>query len=348
MEHSSPEYIKTSLAAAMVLGFEPGRFYRDAKCYCVNLLLTYPSGCVGSCAYCGLSKARIGEYNDKSFIRVKWPVLKTEDVISGIIKHQKEIRRLCVSMITHKNAYEDTKIIAGQLAEKTDIPISCLIAPTVMDENKIAELKRTGVDIIGIGLDAASPKIFERTRGRIVKGPHLWEKYWRMIETARNIFGLNKVSCHIVVGIGESDRDLIELFFKLKQLKVLPHLFCFYPELDSKMAKRKRPSLKRYRQIQLIKYLVESEKIKADDICLNEKGMIIGLNLSDDLVAETISKGTPFITSGCPGKNGEIGCNRPFAHSRPGEPFRNFPFNPEESDIKKIKREMRSKTPKST
>ncbi len=37
----SPKYVKTSFAAAIALKFYPGRFYRDAKPYCVNLLQTY-------------------------------------------------------------------------------------------------------------------------------------------------------------------------------------------------------------------------------------------------------------------------------------------------------------------
>ena len=43
----SPEYLRMSLAAAMTLGFKPGLFYRNAKLYCINLLLTYRSGCAG-------------------------------------------------------------------------------------------------------------------------------------------------------------------------------------------------------------------------------------------------------------------------------------------------------------
>ncbi|HIE05850.1 MAG TPA: radical SAM protein, partial [bacterium (Candidatus Stahlbacteria)] len=51
----SPEYLKMSLAAAMTLDLKDGLFFRNAKSPCINLLLTYDSGCIGSCAYCGLS-----------------------------------------------------------------------------------------------------------------------------------------------------------------------------------------------------------------------------------------------------------------------------------------------------
>ncbi len=54
----SPQSLRMSLAAAMTLGFKPGLFYRNARLYCINLLLTYRLGCSARCAYCGLSTIR--------------------------------------------------------------------------------------------------------------------------------------------------------------------------------------------------------------------------------------------------------------------------------------------------
>ncbi|MGZ8891011.1 MAG: radical SAM protein, partial [Nitrososphaeraceae archaeon] len=62
----SPEYIKTSLAAAISLGFENGSFTNGIKLTGLNLLLTYESGCIGKCAYCGISKARVVEKEKKT------------------------------------------------------------------------------------------------------------------------------------------------------------------------------------------------------------------------------------------------------------------------------------------
>ena len=50
----SPHAVRMSLAAAMTLGFKKGLFYRNARLYCINLLLTYQQGCAAKCAYCGL------------------------------------------------------------------------------------------------------------------------------------------------------------------------------------------------------------------------------------------------------------------------------------------------------
>jgi len=61
----SPEYLQMSLAAAMTLNLKEGLFFRNARLYCLNLLLTYPDGCRGNCSYCGLQKSRDGAFAEK-------------------------------------------------------------------------------------------------------------------------------------------------------------------------------------------------------------------------------------------------------------------------------------------
>ncbi|MHC4183920.1 MAG: radical SAM protein [Planctomycetota bacterium] len=266
---SSPEYIKTSLASAIGLRFRSGRFYRDAKPFCINLLLSYPDNCYANCAYCGLARSRPQDNGEKSFIRVDWPVLKTKDVIERLEKYQSNIRRVCVSMVTHKNAVSDTFGITKQIAQCCSSPISVLITPNLMNREYLVRLKETGADTVGIGLDAASKRVFELTRGKKVNGGLVWEKYWEVLEDAVDVFGREKISCHIMVGIGETDRELVEIFFKLRKCGALAHLFSFYPEPDSTMSLRNRPSLRRFRRIQLVCHLIENEIIKEKHLSAN-------------------------------------------------------------------------------
>ena len=338
---SSPEYIKTSLASAIGLRFRSGRFYRDAKPLCINLLLSYPDNCYANCAYCGLARSRPHDNGEKSFIRVDWPVLKTEDVIERIERYQSNIRRVCVSMVTHKNAVSDTFSITKQIAQCCHSPISVLITPNLMNKEDLVMLKEIGADTIGIGLDAASKRVFELTRGKKVNGGLVWARYWEVLEGAVDVFGREKISCHIMVGIGETDSELVEIFFKLQECGALAHLFSFYPEPDSTMSLRNRPSLRRFRRIQLVRYLIENEIIKEKHLLCDGKGKISKFLISNDIINRAIESGKPFITGGCEGENGEIGCNRPFGSYRPGESFRDFPFQPESDDILRIKKETK-------
>ncbi len=49
-----------------------------------------------------------------------------------------------------------------------------------------------------------------------------WSNYWDIINHSREIFGPWKVNIHTVVGLGETDRDLIDTFYDLKTAKSWP------------------------------------------------------------------------------------------------------------------------------
>jgi biotin synthase len=338
---SSPDYLRTSLAAAMVLGARGGRFYRDIKLHCVNLLLTYDEGCRANCAYCGLARERPGGFDEKSFIRVEWPLLPTEEIVDRLARYQEEVHRVCLSMVLHRRAYEDTLAVVHRLRERVDIPVSVLIAPGAFDRERLGRLRELGADMVGIGLDAASERVFERTRGKGVRSPLSWQQYWEIIEMAREVFGPFRVNAHIVVGIGESDRELVELFQRLMDMQVSAYLFSFYPEAGSVMARRKRPSLVRFRRLQLVKHLLERCKIALGHIGFDRGGRISHLEVAPQVVEEAVSSGLPFLTGGCPDQEGRLVCTRPFGSYRPGESFRDFPFLPEAKDLAKIRKELR-------
>lgn len=334
----SPAHIKTSLASAIALRFVSGRFFRDARPYCLNLLLSYPEDCKASCAYCGLARTR--PTGEDSFIRVDWPILETKEIVQRIARYRDNIRRVCISTVFHPSAVEDTVSIAREIINSADLPLSVLITPGIFGRGEMERLKVLGVDTLGIGLDAASKRVFHRTRAGGVDGPLSWEVYLTALNEASEIFGPGKVSCHIIVGIGETDRELSKIFFHIKSLKAMIHLFSFYPEPHSRMAGSGRPSLKRFRRAQLLCHLVERDMVTPGDMVFGSRGNLTGIHAEGDTVLQAINSGIPFLTGGCPGRQGDIACNRPFGSYRPGEPFRDFPFQPTSEDICKIKKEL--------
>ena len=340
-KQSSPEYLQTSLAAAMVLGARGGRFYRDIKLHCVNLLLTYDEGCRANCAYCGLARERPGDNKERSFIRVEWPLLSTDEVLDRLARYREEVHRVCLSMVLHPRAYDDTIDVLRRLRGRVDIPISVLISPTGFDRERMEGLLESGADMVGIGLDAASPQVFERTRGKGVRSPLSWEQYWETLQMAREVFGPFRVNAHIVVGIGENDRDLVGLFHRLREIQVSAYLFSFYPETGSMMARRRRPSLARFRRIQLVKYLMERGEVEAETVGFDGREGISRLGAATGVVEKAIASGLPFLTGGCPDREGRSVCTRPFGSYRPGQPFRDFPFPTNEEDLARIRKELR-------
>ncbi len=325
----SPQHVSISQASAIALRLRPGRFYRDARPTCANLLLSYADTCLANCAYCGLARERPVAPADRSFIRVEWPVIETDVVVERLVRFAPEVRRVCLSMVTHGRAYADSLQLVEQVTAAVDTPLSVLIAPNLFNRRRLEEMKAAGADMIGIGLDATSERVFSRRRGRAVGGGLSWEQYWDIVREAVDVFGRGKVNCHLVAGLGETDADTVATIARLKQIGAVSYLFSFYPEADSRMARSRRPSLVRWRRLQLAKHLLENDVIDADAIAFDACGQIARIDADPVAVRATVVSGDPFRTDGCPGDDGSPACNRPFGSYRPGEPFRDYPFAPE-------------------
>jgi len=335
----SPEYIRLSLAAAMTLRFASGRFYRDARLYCVNLLLTYTEGCVGRCSYCGLSGERQGRYEDKSFIRVDWPIHSLTAVRERLNKYANWVERVCISMITNHRAIEDTIAITRYLKEEVDLPISLLISPTIVDKRVLCRFKEAGAEMIGVAIDAATEELFVRHRGKGVNGPHKWEKYWQVLQEAVEVFGRDKAGCHLIVGLGETEQQMVETIQRVRNIGARTHLFSFYPETGSLLEGRSSCDVSQYRRIQLARYLIDHDLLQSNRMEFDQQGRITNFGIDDNQLEEIIESGKPFQTSGCPGRTMEGACNRPFGDGPPSD-IRSFPFELNKKDVKKVHQQM--------
>lgn len=340
-EQISPEYVRISMAAAITLGLKQGRMFRDAACRCVNLLLNYPEGCYANCTYCGLARERPGVPADNTFIRVSWPLYPTDLVVERIAAREGAIGRVCISQVQDKRACPDLLEVARRIRACSDVPISALVSATLLDEEKLRAIRDVGVDIIGVGLDAAGEEVFYYTRGRGARGPHDWDYHWEIVSIARRLFGPFKVNCHIIVGLGETDRDLVELFYRLKTMQVAGYLFSFNPEPGTVMGHVPRAPLHRWRRIQLVKYLIEECDLPREALEFDAEGRLVGLRAPTDLVRAVLEDGRAFMTDGCPDRHGELACNRPFGSYRPGEEFRDYPFRPTSEDRMRIREQLR-------
>jgi len=342
----SPQYVRTSIAAAMTMGIVPGKFFRKAKLHCLNLLLVYNEGCTGKCSYCGLSKTRkMGkEWKEQSFIRVDWPAVSLDKVIHSLDSDScAHVERVCISMITNGKARKDTLIVVKRLHEKID-RISALITPTIIDKDWLYKLKSVGADMIGVAIDAATPELFEKIRGRGVGGPHRWGKYWKTVQEAVEIFGRFNVGVHLIVGLGEKEKDMVKAIQRAQNIGAKTHLFSFFPEEKSFMQDSPQPPIGKYRRIQLARYLVNHGIGDLEEMVFDEDGQLRNYGVDKETLDQAIESGLPFMTSGCRGKTMENACNRPFANYTPYQAyigkFRNYPFQPNKQDIELIRKQI--------
>lgn len=343
----SPEYVQLSTAAAITLGFMPGNIYRAGCTHCLNLLVTYPEGCRANCSYCGLARHReeARDYADRNFIRVGWPMLPYAEVVQRVKAggDKGQFQRMCISMITHPASDADTRLLLRQwVRELPHIPVSILSNPTSMEKADLVELKTLGAEIFTVALDAVTPEIFERTRGKSVDSPHRWEKYWRTIEWASEVFGPEKFGVHLICGMGETEQELLHVCQRVRDLGGHNHLFAFFPERGSLMEDWPSCDVAQWRRVQLARFMIDYGGVRVSRMRFDGLGRVVGFGASPAEVERLVRSGKPFRTSGCPGQENDVSaCNRPYGDSRPSA-ILSYPFELDGEDVAYVKSQMTS------
>jgi biotin synthase len=196
-------------------------------------------------------------------------------------------------------------------------------------------LKDAGVNRLGIALDAATEEIFNRIKGKDAVAFYTWENQFRLLKEALPIFGDNNVSTHVIVGLGETEKEAVETLQRCVDLGVLPALFAFTPIRGTALEAQSPPNLESYRRIQLARYLIVNGKVCLNKFRFDETGKIVGYGISKDALFSIIDSGSPFQTSGC------SNCNRPYYNEKPSGPIYNYPKHPSQEEIKETKKQLR-------
>jgi biotin synthase len=345
-EMRSPEYVQLSTAAAITLGLVEGRMHRIACTHCLNLLVTYPEGCRANCSYCGLARHReeSRDYPDRNFIRVDWPTVRYADIVERVEQgsDRGNFQRMCISMITHPASNEDTLALLRQwVATLPHIPVSILSNPTTLSYADLVTLKREGADIFTVALDAATPEIFERTRGRAVDSPHRWDKYWQVLAWAAKIYGPEAFGVHLICGMGETEWEMLEIVQRVKDMGGHSHMFAFFPEHGSLMEDWPAVPPDQWRRVQLGRFVIDYAGGHLSEMTFDAAGRVTDFGLPADNLERWVASGTPFRTSGCPGHGAPdiSACNRPYGDSSPRD-IRSFPFALNVADVAVVRRQL--------
>ncbi|AEJ38958.1 Radical SAM domain protein [Sulfobacillus acidophilus TPY] len=338
----SPEYVMTSLAGAMTLGIEKGKFARpEIVLTGLNILTTYPQNCVANCSYCGVSRERRTPREETTFIRVKWPIVAVDELIERTNSVPHQMRRLCVGMLANRPSYQHSLEIIRQFRERTPLLISGLItASLIHSRHDLEQIRDAGADRVDIAIDAATPELFEQHRGRPVKGPHRWEHFWWVTELATTVFPPGTVGIHLVAGLGETEQEFLSACQRAQDMGVVTHVFSFNPEPSTLLGDYPQPPIGHYRRIQLGRYLINELGVNVAHFRFNQAGQVASYQVDPDWLDRIIESGRPFMTSGCPDETGETACNRPYGNGRPSEKIRNFPFAPTADDIRDIREQL--------
>ena len=274
------------------------------------------------------------------------------DQVVEIVAQQGEatpFHRMCISMITHPRSDEDTVTVLRNWTSRIDpatVPVSILSNPTTMTRGDVQTLRDLGADIFTVALDAATPDLFDRTRGKGVASPHSWAKYWEILEDARDIFGREKFGAHIIVGMGETEHDTLTLVQRLVDMGGHSHMFCFFPEKGSLMDHLPATPRDQWRRVQLARYLIDYRGVRVEHMRFDEQGRVSDFGIPKSEMDKVIDEGVAFRTSGCPGKVREdiSACDRPYGDSPPSN-IASYPFQPVAVDIRKIRHQLGMEKP---
>ena len=310
--------IRVSIGSASVLGlYESKRFNAlPTTCY----LMTYKEGhCTANCGFC--PQARESESSTELLSRVSWPIFSFKEFLTKLkyLPPTKRFKRICIQTLNYFQNFQDLNEIISQIKKNSEIPISVAIPP--MSKDKLEHLKLIGVERIGIALDAATPEIFENVKGKEVKSPYNWENHFQNLKEALEIFPEGFVTTHLIVGLGETSKEILKLISELHDLKIKVSLFAFMPIKGTKLEHLPQPELINFRKIQLGRYLLVNGLKNLNDFTFNNIGDVIKFNLNKRDLWSVISNTDAFLTSGC------SGCNRPYYTSRPSGPMYNYPRN---------------------
>lgn len=245
-----------------------------------------------------------------------------------------QFQRLCIQTLCYPDLMVDLEIHVKEFKRHLpSIPISIALPP--LETDQIQTLFNLGVDRVAISLDATTPKLFEAIKGQGVKGPFRWVHHYNALQSALSVFGAGRTTTHIIIGLGETDEQAVNLFQQLTNQGITIGLFPFTPISGTPLAERQRPPIRRYRRIQLAHFLIQNHLVHVDQMQFNStQKQLMNVGLSSETLTEVIERGTAFQTTGCPS------CNRPFFTETPGGPFYNYPKLPTAAAINEIRNQL--------
>jgi biotin synthase len=174
----------------------------------IHMLMNAKSGlCPEDCHYCSQSSVSTAPID-------KYPFLPKEKLIEGAMKAKAAgAVRFCIVNSgrgpTEKEIRELSKVVR-EIKSRVDINICCSLG--LMDEDKVQALKQAGVERINHNLNTS-----ERHHPNICTT----HTYADRVETVNNVKSVGLSSCcGGIMGMGETDEDIIDLALSLRKLGV--------------------------------------------------------------------------------------------------------------------------------
>ncbi len=321
--------VRASLGTLGVLGLE--MIQMDTPPTTAYLQIYTEERCKANCQFCAQAK---GSSADMIHIaRGMYIPYDLEAVVSRMkmAYDRGYLARACIQTALYDQWWEDTLYLIKRIREYSHIPISISVFPVSNEHFEV--IRSLDINEIVIPLDACTPDLFDKIKGKSAGGPYSWDSHLEGIKRASRLF--QKVGTHLMIGLGETDEDAIRIISELWKNNVNAALFSYTYVQGTQFKVAKKPEneiFRHYRAVQLARHLIIEKLTDYTDMRF-ENNIICDLGIDENMLICVIEDGSAFQTSGCPD------CNRPMANETFSRIF-NFPKKPGDVEKRNIKREL--------
>ena len=330
--------INVSSGTATVLGLSEA--FIDAPPTTAYLLVG--ERCERDCSFC--TQARSSLAPAQALSRVIWPPYEERKTLSALKEAYKwgKIQRACLQVTVSPGYLSRTEELIAQLK---GMPICASVVVSNLDQ--VARLLDSGLEIVGLSLDAANEEVYRHVKGGS------FDQALGFIEEAAKRFP-SRIATHLIVGLGETEEEMARLIQRLHDWEVIAALFAFTPNPGTALENQPAPPLLSYRRIQIARHLIVEGLARAEEFVFpfprdpcgtgsvltgsrrdkdSPERRILDFGLEEHELSDALKDGRAFQTSGCPG------CNRPYYNERPGGPLYNYPCPLTPAEIQQAMRE---------
>ncbi|WP_371364284.1 Biotin synthase [Sporomusa rhizae] len=264
--------------------------------------------CRNNCRFCAQSRESSARADMLS--RVTWPEFPEQEAAQavGTAYREGKLQRACLQIVKGRQSWQTSLDALSALTRESSVPVC--ISTDVETVVQAKELLAQGADRISLALDAATPELY-----REVKGGD-WAKRWQLLtECAAALPG--RIGTHLIVGLGETEQQMITTIATCRDKGINVGLFAFTPVRGTAWSEKMPPAVGHYRRVQIAHFLLKEGF--SQEIFRYQEGRLAGIDLPAEELQAILNNGKAFETSGC------SGCNRPYYNERPGGVMYNYP-----------------------
>ncbi|MHB9057946.1 MAG: radical SAM protein [Bacillota bacterium] len=303
--------LRVSVGTGTAIGLNQVR----ADCLPTTAYLMVGERCDRNCGFC--PQARESGARADLLSRVTWPAADDPETVIAAVADSHEaatqggegIKRVCFQVVHDRASLGETFEAVRSTRRRSSVPIC--VSVFLNDQAVVAQLFEAGADHVTMPIDVVGEDLHRR-----VKGGSFASALKRVEEAAARWPG--KIGTHLIVGLGETEEDMVRLIARLVGQGVTIGLFAFTPVRGTELAAQAPPDLASYRRIQAANWLLGQRRIGPDDLVFAD-GRLAGFRRPSAAVRSWLAAGEAFRTAGCPD------CNRPYYNERPGGVIYNYP-----------------------